>query len=142
MRCGAQIESEDGLAVLSGMLTHRRLKGTAKLLLGAMLFAQAALAAAECDWLRVAPAQALAAKASEPSCHQEPASNANLCLAHCLSGDQSSDSTQVTLPAMPASPVLLAPMPDKREAPAARLRHSLPRPAAPPPRILFQTFLI
>jgi hypothetical protein len=97
---------------------------------------------AACDWLRVAPAQALAPKASEPSCHEEPARNANLCLSHCLSADQSSDTPQVPIPLLHPAPVLVVPMVGIGEAHAVLLRYTLPYPAAPPPRILFQSFLI
>lgn len=112
-------------------------------LLGALLFAQAALAVAACDWLRVAPAMALATKASEPTCHEEPERNANLCLAHCLSFDQKTpDTPQLQLPAISAAPALVVAMPEERALGIVDRRYRLPHPAAPPPRILFQTFLI
>jgi len=114
----------------------------AQVLLGALLFAQAALAVAACDWLRVAPAMALAAKAGQPTCHEEPARNANLCLAHCLSFDQSPDTPQLQVVAIPASPALVVPMPDGRAIGVVDSRFRFPRAAAPPPRILFQSFLI
>lgn len=124
------------------MLTRRSLRHVAQSVLCVMLFAQAALAVAACDWLRAAPSQALAPKASEPSCHEEPARNANLCLAHCLGADQSPDTPQISVSALHAAPVLVVARIDVGAAPAARMRHALPRPAAPPPRILFQSFLI
>lgn len=111
-------------------------------ILGALLFAQAALAVAACDWSRVAPAMALATKASEPTCHEEPARNANLCLAHCLSFDQSPETPQLQLPAISAAPALIVAMPDERSIGSVDRRYRLPRPAAPPPRILFQSFQI
>lgn len=113
-----------------------------RVILGALLFAQAALAIAACDWSRVAPAMALAAKAGEPSCHEEPARNANLCLAHCLSFDQTPDTPQLQLPAISVTPALVVAMPDERTIGVVDRRYRLPRPAAPPPRILFQSFLI
>jgi len=112
------------------------------MILGALLFAQAALAVAACDWARVAPAMALAANADQPTCHEEPARNANLCLAHCLSFDQSPDTPQLQVLAIPASPVLVVPMPNAQSIRALDSRFRLPYPAAPPPRILFQSFLI
>lgn len=107
-----------------------------------MLFAQAALAIAACDWARVAPAMALGAKPGEPSCHEAPVRNANLCLAHCLSFDQSPDLPQVLVPTMPAAPALIVEMPREPTPDIAATRFRLPYPAAPPPRILFQSFLI
>jgi hypothetical protein len=120
------------------ILRHR----VSLILLGALLFAQAALAVAACDWLRVAPAMALAAKAGPPACHEAPARNANLCLAHCLSFDQSPDSPQVQVPAMPAAPALIVEMPDEPTPGIGATRFRLPYPGAPPPRILFRSFLI
>ncbi len=110
--------------------------------LGALLFAQAALAIAACDLPRFAPAMALVEKPAEPSCHEAPVRNANLCLAHCLSFDQSPDSPQVQVPAMPAAPALIVEMPREPTPGIAAMRFRLPHPAAPPPRILFQSFLI
>lgn len=114
----------------------------ARIMLGTMLFAQAALAVAACDWLRVAPALAIKAKATEPSCHEVPAENTNLCLAHCLGNDQSADTPQVTIPAgsLGALPVLTGVQ--RVLVRQAMLPFTLPHPGAPPLRILFQTFLI
>lgn len=113
-----------------------------RVILGALLFVQAALAIAGCDWSRVAPAMALATKADEPSCHEEPARNANLCLAHCLSFDQAPDTPQLQLPAISAEPALFVAMPWEQAFRVVDRRYRLPRPAAPPPRILFQSFQI
>jgi hypothetical protein len=123
------------------MLSRSSRRKVAQLMLGAMLFAQAAIAAAACDWLRVAPAQALMAKAGEPTCHDEPARNANLCLTHCLGSDQSADTPQVATPAWSQAYFLVI-ADVERAHPQADLRYTLPRPGAPPPRILFQSFLI
>lgn len=124
---------------MSSRATARKI---ATVLLGAMLFAQAALAAAACDWLRVAPAQAIMAKAGEPSCHEEPAQNTNLCLSHCLGSDQSADTPQVAIPAWNQASFLV--IVDLERAPVLKavLHYTPPHPGAPPPRILFQSFLI
>jgi hypothetical protein len=114
----------------------------ARLVIGALLFAQAALAVAACDWPRASPAQAFAANPDKPTCHEEPAPNANACLAHCLSGDQKSDVPTVPLPVLHSSLVLVISMPATRSAEPEYSRHALSRPPAPPPRILFQSFLI
>ena len=107
-----------------------------------MLFAQAALAAAACDWLRVAPAQAIMAKAGEPSCHEVPAQNTNLCLSHCLGSDQSADTPQVAIPAWNQSSLLVIGVLERALALKAVLHYTLPHPGAPPPRILYHSFLI
>ena len=123
------------------MIGSRRRRSIARLLLAATLFAQAALAVAACDWSRVAPARAFSANAVEPSCHEEPARNANLCLAHCLGADQSTDTPQIAVPALQSAPALVVPSLDIPGARAAMLRHALPN-VAPPPRILYHQFLI
>ena len=124
------------------MSSRRTVKRIASIVLGAMLFAQAALAAAACDWLRVAPAQAIMAKVGEPSCHEEPAQSANLCLSHCLGNDQSADTPQVAIPAWNQASFLV--IVDLERAPVLKavLHYTPPHPGAPPPRILFQSFLI
>ena len=113
----------------------------ASVLLGAMLFAQAALALAPCDWLLVAPAQAIAAKAGEPSCHEQPVQNANLCLAHCLDNDQSANTLQVAIPVWSQASLLVIEVFEGASAPIGNLHYALPCPAAPP-RILFSKLLI
>lgn len=124
------------------MMFARPIRRFAFGLLGAMLFAQAALAVASCDWPRMAPAQALAAKAAEPTCHEAPATNTNLCLAHCLSADQSSDTPKIHVLAWTPAPLfILAVSPEVAILGVIR-RGALPHAGAPPPRILFQTFLI
>ena len=124
------------------MISRRTRTCVAQLMLGVVLFAQAALATAACDWLQAAPARAIAANSSEHPCHEEPASNANLCLAQCLSADQSADTPQLVLPAwIEAAPLVIA-VRDRWSGPVLIVQFVLPRPAAPPPRILFQSFQI
>ena len=116
----------------------------ARLLLGLLLFSQAALAAAACDGGRVTPAQAIAPAAMPdmPGCHEQPARNANLCLAHCLSADQSADTPQFVVPARSGAAPLTIAVEDRASVPAAIQRRAPPRFPGPPPRILFQSFLI
>lgn len=125
------------------MICSRSAREIAKAVLGVLLFAQVALAVAACDWLRIAPAQAVAAKPSEPTCHDEPSRNANLCLSHCLGSDQNAGILQVPIPAWSQTYyfLVIADIENIR-APQVDLRYTLPRPGAPPPRVLFQTFLI
>ena len=124
------------------MVRHRTRARVAQLMLGLLLFAQAALSLAGCDWLRAAPALAISASSSQPPCHEEPVGNANLCLAHCLSADQSADTPQVAVPARVESPAIMVAAIYRWTGRAENLRFVLPRPSAPPPRILFQSFLI
>ncbi len=127
---------------MQNMTTGGTVRQIASLILGTMLFAQAALAVAACDWLRVSPAQAIMAKTGEPSCHEEPAQSANLCLSHCLGNDQSADTPQVAVPTWNQSSVLVVTDFELAPAPGTALRYTLPYPGAPPPRILYHSFLI
>lgn len=131
------------------MLARRRLTGVAKLVLGAMLFAQAALALAACDWGQRAPAQAVAAMAAMPCCQDGEArpdalaGNANLCLMHCTSEAQSVDRSNLPAPTVvPLGVLTVPPAPAPgcfalRGAPFAW--HAF---AAPPLTILFQNLRI
>jgi hypothetical protein len=113
--------------------------------LAAMLFTQAALALAACKLDGGAPARIQASGMSEASaqpCHQ-PAESVNLCLAHCRGDKQTLDKPQVKVPAPSIQqaalavnlwPQLLLIGVSGRPAPAPTV--------APPPRILFQSFLI
>jgi hypothetical protein len=124
------------------MISRRTRTRVAQVTLGVVMFAQAALAMAACDWLQAAPARAIAGKSVEAPCHEEPATNANLCLAHCLNADQSADTPQVDIPAWADSPPITVAVIYRWTGRAENLRFVLPRPSAPPPRILFQSFLI
>jgi len=110
-------------------------------MLFALLFAHAAIAGAACEMPDRTPARAISHNAAMP-CHEEPAPNTNLCVAHCLSGDQSADTPQVGMPAWNCTAVLTVEVFDRYRIRSMALRHFLPRPAAPPPRIVFQSFLI
>jgi hypothetical protein len=123
------------------MLFRSRIRGVAKVMLLALLFAQAAVAVAECNMPNRMPAQAIAREPAMP-CHEKSEQNANLCLAHCLSGDQSADTPQFTVPVWSGTAPLSIAVVDRWSSRVALLQYVLPRPAAPPPRILFQSFLI
>ena len=108
-----------------------------------MLFLQAAIAFAACEM----PAGAMAGMHGAtmhgdamPDCHEQPDDPPNLCLAHCQSEDQTLTKLQPQLP-------------DLAQSRAAIMVWQPPRPvyvpiaafvplAAPPPRILFQSFLL
>ena len=117
----------------------------ARTLLGALLFAQAALVAAACESAWRAPARVIALAESwidGKNCHEQ-SSNVNLCLVHCLGEDQSLDKPLVKVPAFPAVPAFSAPAEPiwLREVCAPR-RLAVPHAAGPPARLLFQSFLI
>lgn len=124
------------------MFCRSTLKGVARVVLAALLFTQAALALAGCDWLRAAPALAISASTSQPPCHEEPVANANLCLAHCLSADQSADTPQVIVPVWVDYAPITVVVIERWTNRAVDVQFVLPWPSVPPPRILFQTFLI
>lgn len=127
------------------MVARSTLKAMARLALAALLFTQAALVLAACESVRRAPALAVALaalQAGDATCHEQ-GGNANLCLAHCLGGDQSLDKPLVKIPALPNAPVfsLLTPLVSPHGARAPR-HLAVPHAAGPPLRILFQSLLI
>ena len=120
----------------------RRFRGRiATLLLGALLFAQAAIALAACDMQDRAPALAFAQHESMP-CHDEPAPNPNLCLAHCTSTDQSADTPHFVVPVWSAAAPLTIAVAENWPVRESAERHLPPHAVGPPPRILFHSFLI
>jgi hypothetical protein len=126
------------------MHLRSKLKGMARMALAAMLFTQAALVFAACESAWRAPALVIASaeeRAEGANCHEQEM-NANLCLAHCLSADQSAVTPQVVIPPWIDFPPIIVAVMDRKDGRAESLRFTLPRPAAPPPRILFQSFLI
>jgi hypothetical protein len=111
--------------------------------LAAMLFAQAAFALAVCDPFRAqSRAQMILAQSAESAPCHEPTENANLCLAHCQSGEQTLDKHHVKVPE--AALHVVRPGGEWQSAP--RRAHVAPRAPfpspGPPPRIRFQSLLI
>ena len=124
------------------MRPKRALRNIAQVLVGALMFTQAALAIAACDWLGHAPAQAIAQSAAPP-CHQSEPRADNLCVAQCLAGFQSLDTHQLPVFALPTAPVLEVRTPSSLSATlVSHLTRVVPPSAGPPPRILFHQFLI
>ena len=127
------------------IFSRRRARFAGMFALAAMLFAQAALALAACRFDGGAPARILASgmpEATAQPCH-EPAEITNLCLAHCRGDKQTLDKPQVKVPTLLIQQAALA----IHVWPQLRLIGLSGRPApvptvAPPPRILFQSFLI
>ncbi len=105
-----------------------------------MLFLQAAIAFAACE----APGRSAAmtravAMASMADCHQ--GGDEALCLAHCASQDEAVFKAQLTLPVLAAPSqflVAVAREPVASIVPIVGSHHA----AGPPPRILFQSFLL
>ena len=130
------------------MLARKRLIGITKLVLGAMLFAQAALAVAVCDWGQRAPAQAIAAMGETPCCPDDEvpdalAGNSNLCLVHCTSDAQSVDTSSLLAPTgVPLAVLTVPPVP----SPGCFALRGVPFAwhvfATPPLTILFQNFRV
>ena len=122
------------------MSRMRRLRAIAWTAVAALLFTQGVVAFADCQMPARSPASAIAA--DNPPCH-ESSGELNLCVAHCLAGDQSLDKPQSSIPEPAAAPVLvLQRASDVQCARAPALWRFVPPPAAPPPRILFRTLRI
>ena len=110
----------------SGLMRVRRSAFAALTALAGLLFTQVAIAAAAWDSL--------------PSpCHEQ--SPANYCFQHCSNNDLTLDVPRVKVPTAapaPAPTVVVAPA---RYPEVVPVRFDV-LPAGPPPRILFQSFLI
>ena len=131
------------------MSPRKNVIAIAKLVLGVLLFAQAAMALAGCKFDLRAPADAIAAMNQMPCCDDDEAQtdalagNVNLCLVHCTSDAQSVEPSGLAISAVfPAIASPVPPIPQAacfafRRAPSAR-----PALAGPPLTILFQTFRI
>ena len=126
------------------MATRRILKRVARALIAMLLFAQGALALAACDWAQRSPALAIAqAGGGQGSANcMEQMRNANLCVAHCLGESQSLDKPSAALPAMPPAPMLTVQHFALEPRFSARVVDLPACSAGPPPRIVFQTFLL
>jgi len=111
----------------SGPMRSRRSAFAALAALAALLFTQVAIAVA--SWEQAAPSP----------CH-EPAPAANLCFEHCSNNDLTLDVPRVRVPAA-AAPAPVFVFVTARYPEVAPVRIAL-LPAGPPPRILFQSFLI
>lgn len=115
----------------------------ARLVLALLLFTQGALAGAACSMPGRSPAQAIASAQPMPCHHSElERRNANLCLVDCLSFDQSTDTPQLPALAPDPAPVLFVALPRIAQPRSAPRSPRLAAHAHPPPRILFQSFLI
>jgi hypothetical protein len=127
---------------MQSMRSRRSLLFAALAALAAMAFAQAALALASCDFGPGGgmPMHAGASEEAAAPCHP-PAEAENLCAAHCRNNDQARDKPQVKVP-VAAAVESVAQLPFVPRARPTVTQRPAPLPAGPPPRILFQSFLI
>lgn len=127
------------------MFSRRILLRTTRLVLGAFLLANAALALAACDWgaRDAARAVMVVTDSSEAPCHESgnTAPAPGLCLPHCLGEQQSLDKPSFAVAALaPAALLFIAPAVSSPAQRVARRERPLAA-SAPPARILFQSFL-
>lgn len=111
--------------------------------LAAMLFLQAAIAFAACEMpagTGMATHGAAMQGDAMPDCHDQADDPPNLCLAHCQSQDQALSKLQPQLPDLVATQTIItvSPRPRPLYVPVTAFAPL----AAPPPRILFQSFLL
>ncbi len=115
----------------------------ALLLIGLLVFSQAAVALAACSMDRGTVAQAMASDDACAGCASAPGRAApirSVCMAHCTS-DLQLAGIAVAMAAAPADlPVLMVARPELRSTPRTGL--STPPSGAPPHRILLHSFLI
>ena len=95
--------------------------------LAGLLFTQVAIAVAAWD--------------SQPSPCHEQAPAANYCFQHCSNNDLTLDVPRVRVPAAAPAPAPVVVVSSVRYPQVAPLRVAV-LPAGPPPRILFQSFLV
>ena len=125
------------------MISRSALKGWARLMLAALLFAQGALSLAACDWMQREPALAVAhanQQASEPCPMLEQSKN--LCVAHCLGEDQSLDKPSIAMPALAAAPAFILRAIALKPHHVAHAADLIPTAIGPPLHIRFQSFLL
>lgn len=124
------------------MIRTARLRIVARIAAAALLFAQAVIAFADCQMPARSPATAIASDSGHSPCH-ESGGEKNLCVAHCLSADQSLDKPQASVPQPATAPVLVVqPASELQYVNAPTPKQLVPPSAAPPPRILFRTLRI
>ena len=126
------------------MRAHRKLTAAiCQVLIGLLLFAQAAFATRPCvePGMTAAAVVAAAAAAEEHDCCETSVSEANLCLSECTAGDQVSAHTPLLLPPVADQAVRIVPAPDDRRT--YHIPLALNNAARDPPRtIRFCSFLI
>jgi hypothetical protein len=107
-------------------------RSLARLMLGCLLFTQAALAVVPCVSAGASAANAFAATA--PECHDAPPPN--LCLAQCVAWDQSSGPAPALLAPPPSWTIEVLPVAPMQAPAGARFDSSLQARALGPPPFL------
>jgi hypothetical protein len=116
----------------------RSARAICRLVLAAMLFAQATGVAQACSVVAHSPTMAFAPTQHEGDCGKTV--NQNACLQQCTAGDQSSAQVQVAVAPMPALPVLVVDVAPLRVACPAIASTSLFHSTDPPRSIRFCSF--
>jgi len=127
---------------MSAVLSRRLMRLAARLLLGMMLFTQALVAAHACTATERAASFASLGGTQASPCHAAKAADAGTCLTHCSTADQSLDTPQVAVPAMPLTPLLTVPLAADRGPASVCLDAATASGADPPIAIRFQVFRI
>ncbi len=123
------------------MVTRRLVRWTARLVAGVLLCVQGAFAFGACGLPVREPARAIA-DMNPPPCHEPEATAGGLCVLHCLSDQQSLDKPGLQPAAIGEASLLVVALPRPETGPSAQVLRRSVAPHAPPPRILFQSFLI
>lgn len=129
-------------------LPRRLLRLAARCLVALLLFAQGVMLAHACSVSERAAAFAIAADEAPVPCHETAAAGdavaadgKSSCLSHCSTADQSPDTPQVPVAAMPAGAVLTVPVAADMSLLGRERRLALPPTGDPPVAIGFQVFL-
>lgn len=128
------------------MFTASHRFAIARIALALMLFAQAAMAWSDCDWLTRAPERAVRAAVLDAGCEGMNAGQSGFsatCLEHCLSEKQSLYKAALDIPGVSSAPALTVVLPSDAwlESGVAKPRGPAPG-TGPPRRILLQSFQI
>jgi hypothetical protein len=132
-------------------LPRRLLQLAARSMVALLLFAQGVMLAHACSPAEREAAFAVAGAAASAPCHEAAAAPATAfavderasCLSHCSTADQSPDTPQVVVHAMPAVALLTVPMATPEAAARGRDSSSVRPPSGDPPiAIRFQVFRI
>ena len=142
---GSQDDMLDAEGIKPMMSVRRRSRFAALAALAGMLFLQVALAFADCDLSSGADRPAMAAAMMQPAmadCH-EADKDTHLCLAHCQGEERTIGKPQAALPDLSAAAMgwgVAWWQPAVRSG--YRMTHGLSAAIGPPPRILYQSFLL
>lgn len=116
---------------------------TSCLLIGAMLFTQAALVAQACVETEARPSMAFTGNMAEHGCDEAaatPVPNPNACLQHCTGSDQTTAQVPLPVAAMPADAVLDVPVASESDSRFADVALCDLHSPDPPPSIRFCSF--